>query len=412
MSFIAPEYTAKISELLKSSTLFLLERLEKNGSMYPFIDTKFDIVSGKDFGPQSEDFRQKDHIYGWVQGRGLEALAGAAEHFSNVGEEALADRISAALARLVAALEKLRNSTGRLTFCMDLQGNSRFPAVQTQNYTDLFYAKGLLAAGKHLQDAELAATGKELLDQVIESIINGSFQTDQHIFDPANRGGHAVGKFAQGPLMLALGGTALSGDRQTAERLINTILVKHLNAGRFPGLQEYDFIEAVDADGQPWREADGAIVCDPGHALEFIGLACKNLLTSSELPELAAKHFVSLFDRMFAIGFQENSGIMKSYDLSKHSPLDTNSPWWSLPEAIRAGVFLMKLFPDRKEHLSIAVEKMLKNFFTVFATQGTHGFACQTCNKNGKAIQVIPAVPDADPLYHTNLALIDSIKLN
>ena len=53
---------------------------------------------------------------------------------------------------------------------------------------------------------------------------------------------------------------------------------------------------------------------------------------------------------------------------------------------------------------------MLNNFFAIFAAQGTHGFACQTCDKNGKVIQVIPAVPDADPLYHTNLALIDIIQ--
>ena len=33
-----------------------------------------------------------------------------------------------------------------------------------------------------------------------------------------------------------------------------------------------------------------------------------------------------------------------------------------------------------------------------------------TCDKNGKVVQVIPAVPDVDPLYHTNLALIDVIQ--
>ena len=117
-----------------------------------------------------------------------------------------------------------------------------------------------------------------------------------------------------------------------------------------------------------------------------------------------------LFKKMFDLGFQDNSGIMKGYDLCRRRALDTNSPWWSLPEAIRAGVLLMKLYPAGGEELSIRVELMLKNFFTVFTAQGTHGFAVQTCDKNGKVIRVIPAVPDADPLYHTNLSLIDVIQ--
>ena len=83
MLSLPEKYTAQICELLENSTCFLLERLEKNGSVYPLIDTKFDIPTGKDFDKQ-EDFRQKDHIYGWIQGRGLEALAGSAAYFRGI----------------------------------------------------------------------------------------------------------------------------------------------------------------------------------------------------------------------------------------------------------------------------------------------------------------------------------------
>ena len=50
-------------------------------------------------------------------------------------------------------------------------------------------------------------------------------------------------------------------------------------------------------------------------------------------------------------------------------------------------------------------------FMTGFIAAGTHGFACQTRNAAGMPVKVIPAVPDADPGYHTNCSLIDVIKL-
>ena len=409
MSSLPEKYTAQICELLENSTCFLLGRLEKNGSVYPFIDTKFDIPTGKDFDKQ-EDFRQKDHIYGWIQGRGLEALAGSAAYFESTGNTVLAERADKALIRLADALETFRKSAGRLSFCMDLQGKSRFAATEAYNYTDLFYAKGLFAAGMRIKNSSLAEKGKVLLNSVISSIDARTFQSDQHIFDPANRGGHAAGKYAQGPLMIALGGTALVRDSATAIRLIEKILENHLNTGKLSGLEKYDFAEAVDAAGQPWREKDGAIICDPGHALEFVGLACKNLLQTDDFPQEIPQKLATIFKRAFDLGFQENSGIMKSFDLANRKPYDTNSPWWSLPEAIRAGVLLAKLYPAEASELSSRIEKMLNNLFTIFAAQGTHGFACQTCDKNGKVVQVIPAVPDADPLYHTNLALIDVIQ--
>ena len=75
MSSLPEKYTAQICELLENSTCFLLGRLEKNGSVYPFIDTKFDIPTGKDFDKQ-EDFRQKDHIYAGYRGVGWRLLPG------------------------------------------------------------------------------------------------------------------------------------------------------------------------------------------------------------------------------------------------------------------------------------------------------------------------------------------------
>jgi hypothetical protein len=58
-----------ILPILRNSMELIVERFEKNGPQYPFIDTKFNIVTGKDFGPNDELFRQKECIYSWIQGR-------------------------------------------------------------------------------------------------------------------------------------------------------------------------------------------------------------------------------------------------------------------------------------------------------------------------------------------------------
>src|SRR4051812_42688955 len=52
----------------------ILRRFERNKD-YPFVDTKLSLVTGKDFS-DNDPLRGKDVIYGWIQGRGLEALAG------------------------------------------------------------------------------------------------------------------------------------------------------------------------------------------------------------------------------------------------------------------------------------------------------------------------------------------------
>ena len=54
---------------------------------------------------------------------------------------------------------------------------------------------------------------------------------------------------------------------------------------------------------------------------------------------------------------------------------------------------------------------LARAFMTGFIAAGTHGFACQTRNAAGMPVKVIPAVPDADPGYHTNCSVIDVIKL-
>ena len=102
---------------------------------------------------------------------------------------------------------------------------------------------------------------------------------------------------------------------------------------------------------------------------------------------------------------------MKALDPAKGVPVNTDAPWWSLPESIRAGALLANLCPDAADELAGRVKLLTDAFFSNYIANGHYGFACQMCDVNGVPADVIPAVPDADPLYHTNLPLTDALEI-
>jgi hypothetical protein len=198
-----------LANLIRESARYMVERFENNRD-YPFIDTKFDIVSGRDFGEGDENFRQKDFIYGWIQGRGLESLAEHYAYFHAAGEVELAERLRNMAAAVLDNMERLRLANGgRIAFAMTTTGASRFPGTgEYGNYSDLFYSKGLFAAASMLELPETAAAAEKLFCAVIEDIITDRFRTDQHGFDPKNPVAFVPGKLVQGPRMIALYGLA------------------------------------------------------------------------------------------------------------------------------------------------------------------------------------------------------------
>ncbi len=414
-----------LKALIRESALYMVERFERNHD-YPFIDTKFDIVSGRDFGAGDEDFRQKDFIYGWIQGRGLESLAEHTIWFERNGETDLAMRLRNMAAKVLTAMERLRIANGgKIAFAMTPEGKSIFPDTgEYSNYSDLFYSKGLFAAAEMLNMPECAAEAENLFQKVLADIISDRFRTDQHGFDPKNPVAFVPGKLLQGPRMIALYGLArLASARletnfyiDTAADMIRYIYACHINMGKYKQLQKFDFIEAVDAGHVAWCDGE-MILCDPGHALEFVGLAGKCLLEMrrqgkhQELISESAGILPEVFKHVFDFGFQRAGGIVKSFDLVSRRAINNDMPWWSLPETVRAGMQLLKLYPEHSGGIMARVETAQRAFFTGFAAAGTHGFACQTRDRNGVPVRVIPAVPDADPGYHTNCSFIDVLNL-
>ncbi len=61
----------------------MLERYEQQPD-YPFIDMKFNTVTGTDFSVPDDpkkDVKSRNVVFGWIQGRALEALVGHVKWF-------------------------------------------------------------------------------------------------------------------------------------------------------------------------------------------------------------------------------------------------------------------------------------------------------------------------------------------
>jgi hypothetical protein len=181
----------------------------------------------------------------------------------------------------------------------------------------------------------------------------------------------------------------------------------------------HDFVEAVDSAGAPWKDGN-RILSDTGHALEFVGLAARFLLVLDRQPEktpaqedLLARcreELPAIFCQNFASGFNpEVGGICKAFDLVGRRPINTDMPWWSLPESLRAAAELLVLCPaaPQRDALLDAAARCTNGFFGRFVNPRVHNMAYQTVDAAGRPVDVIPATPDLDPGYHTGLSIID-----
>ncbi|MDD3154311.1 MAG: AGE family epimerase/isomerase [Victivallaceae bacterium] len=410
-----PEFRA----LLMRSIDTMIARFQKNGSAYLFLDTKFSASADRDFDSGDALFKRREYVYGWIQGRGLESLAEHAAWLEAAGDARRAGEVDHFLLQLGETLEDCRKKNGnRLYFAMRPDGSAITPLEsENANFTDLFYAKGLYAAALRLGKAQWRTQAESMFRRVISDIRTGKFRTDQRLFDPKNQGGFVSGKFPQGPRMIALGGLARFGwDAQAAE-FINETLTHHVNLGQWAQMERFDFVEALDREGRPWRDREG-IFCDPGHALEWIGLTGKCLPLLRGKPEYAELlgridfTLPELFRHIFDLGFQPAGGIMKCFNLTSRTAQNSDMPWWSLPETIRAGEELLHFFPSRSRGIETRVQRAVDAFLDGFVAAGSRGFACQTRDVSGNVSDCIPAVPDIDPGYHTNLSVLDVFALS
>ena len=439
-----PDYRRMTLQVLDA----ILQRSERDPDD-PFIDTKFSTITGEDFvaGEQGETlFKSRETVYAWIQGRALEALIGHA-HWLQSCTEISADirhdrveRIGRLAAQLAAALESVRErNNGRLffTFLGDgtpirfgKDGKPRPCEIPLEsNFSELFVAKGLLAAGDFFRRLDWLESGQSLLLRICRDIESGHFRGDQIPYPPVEKP-ILTSLQCQAPWMIALGAHALayrvSADPQWLERglrYLDTIMDNHLNLSQFAGLQLLDLVENLDTSGRPLDE-NGMILSSIGHVMEVVGLGTQVLLLLQKSKELAParreraiRRYQELLPRVllhhFDLGFNpEAGGICLTVDLLTRKPVNTHLPWWILPETLRAAAEVLVFSPDQPEYQQILqlLQHCSNAFLHRFVNPKVSLFAYQTRNNQGDPIDWIPATPDADPGYHTGLSVIDFLR--
>lgn len=443
----ADSLQASACEEIKSWILGNLQFvLERQYPRYPFINTKLDIASGEDFA-QADPIRGPSVIYSWIQGRGLEALAA---HGLWIGKEmpdspqgcALLEQIGSVLKYTVQSMEGARaRNGGRLPFMMDaggvglrlesgnIGGSTRGnaarslvvpapPLPEAHSFSDLFYAKGLMACADFLKSAELAEQAQLILDGVIADLHSGRFYFGQEELDPKNPVRDFSKRVPHAGHMIAIGAMTTfwrcTGDgryRDLGLEFIRWILEGYSESGSGArGFMEGDFWEFLDLEGKPWATEKGQVWSDPGHAIEFVGLALAHLAVIGVDDEALQRKLTAILFRNFSNGFS-GRGIIKSFDLAARKPINTDMPWWSLPEAMRAAA-LVASYWQKREDLVYSLQArdvfhLCRESFAKYYVCPARGFmAVQCLRADGTLSDAIPATPDADPCYHTGLSLL------
>lgn len=446
-----PVFPAEVRRELEALVLgglsFILERQRPE---YPFIDTKLDIASGIDFAAD-DPIRGPAVIYSWIQGRGLEALAEHGHWLSSgagrseTQTRTLLEQIRTVLRYTVASMEAARaRNGGRLPFMMDAQGSglrvisvdgadgfcaravAAPPLPQAHSFSDLFYAKGLMAAASFLRNDKLIYAAEALFDAVISDLKSGRFYFGQEQLDPKNPVVEVPRRFSHAGRMIAIGGlttfwrrTGREYYRDTGLEFIRWIIARHTTcAGQgWAKLLEGDFWEFTTEDIRPWRTGSGQIWSDPGHANEFVGLAFAHLLQTGVSDPALERQLCSVLLRNFSNGFAASRlGIVKSFDLSARLPINTDMPWWSLPETMRAAALAANAAAKQGDTRRLTQAQRVFNdcwqSFRKHYVRPERGFmAVQCLDQAGGVSGAIPATPDADPCYHTGLSLLGCLRL-
>lgn len=411
-------YLTTMREIIVDTMTLIIER-QKMRPDYGWIDLKLDAITGKDYFDIS-GIRDSNHIYSWIQGRGIETIAAHVAFFKRIPElkdfdlepvialgKSVADRLMA---------ERERNQ-GHIYFYV---GGEAQPASTAFTMSDLFCARGLYAYYHSFGDEAKAREAKTYLKDVIRAVLTDNLYSDQQSFHASQYKEASAELRRFGSRMICLGAVTLllklEEDQEALlwrEELIETVLTLYWNKDkRWSTLPEDLLVEWIDANDQPARDEEGRIVIDAGHSVELVGLWAQAQATTGIDVE-KARIMEKLLRANLEAGYHEVGGIAKKVDAEALEVLHPSLPWWSLPEALRAIALTEKLLdnPQWSQWSLLWFDKCFKAFDKNYYRPSACKIALQTIDTDGKPMDVIPATPDLDPGYHTGLALIDSYEV-
>jgi hypothetical protein len=380
----------------RGTLAWMLDRPRQHGA---FVDTKMNSITLADYG-EADGWRGPRFTYGWIQGRGLEALSTHAAFFAHE-ESRLAARLDEAGRTLYRAMADLYDRHGGAFFTYDegltpvIPGEGGQPVPQELGsdfftYSDAFVLKGLIAGATR---CDLAGRPRwlERLVAVITAIEEGRFIMEERHPLTAETAARQEPEF--GPRMILMGAAGLLAwldlRREAAfgDRFIAHVLDRHWDR----------------EDSGLIRDVEGGDRCNVGHAIELAGFAMEYLPADADRGIVAA--FAEIAVTSFEKGFL-GPGLCLQLSASTGEALSPYFPWWSLPEAIRAASLV---YVRTRDPRMLAVWKRAHEAFFNDYWRGDPPVAYQTCDRNGP-IDYVPATPDLDPGYHTGLSLLGAIK--
>ena len=377
---------------------WMLDRPLLNGA---FLNTKLNSITLLDYA-DSDGWRGPGVTFGWIQGRGLEALVTHARFFKSEDPD-LAARLDAAARLLYPALSSLFARDGHAYFAYDAalapvfadaagELHPQKPAGDVWTFSDIFVLKGLIAASARFAPEDTARHVAALM-QVVRAIEEGRFVSDER--QPLDAAALAAERGDFGPRMIMLGAAALLRD------------VGEGDAAAF-GFRFIDHVLATNMIREGQRagvlaDKPGDDVCNPGHAIEFAGFGLDLLPPDADAALVSALQGVMLAS--FDLGFTP-PGLRLKVSLATGEALAPTFPWWSLPEAVRAAALAWE---RTRDPAALAAWRKAHDAFFAHYWRGEPPIAYQTRTLDG-AVDFVPATPDLDPGYHTGLSFLGAIK--
>lgn len=381
---------------INAATLgWMLDRPRLAGA---WLNTKLNPLTLADYGP-ADGLRGPDFLFGWIQGRGLEALVTHAAFFEATQPD-LAARLDTAAQDLYAALDALVTEQGHAYFCYDKAltpirrlepggWTRQSTPADIYTYSDAFVAKGLVAAA-----ARFGLPGLEnhlaYLTAVITAIEEGRFQLDEHAPLAAQTIAAQPDDF--GPRMILLGAAGMLRRSGLAARTAYaTRFIEHVLANHY------------DAASSLLRNTPDGDTSNVGHGIEFAGFALDHLGAdaSPELLEILTRILCASFETGYA-----PPGVALTVSVSTGQRTSPYCPWWTLPETIRTAALLYELTGS---DAVLSVWRTAHEAFFAHYWRETPPIAYQ-CRTADGPIDYVPATPDLDPGYHTGLSLLAAIS--
>jgi len=381
-------------------------QLARMDPMSPLINTKLNSVTLQDYC-EKDDLRGPGFVYGWIQGRGLEAMVLHAEYFSMLDPD-LSQQLQDKVFTLYTWLNTQFSAEQQAHFCYNaklepicsVDSSGKTPQRRDKGiatYSDLFVVKGLIAAAAMYFPHELPEHLRALesiidaIDQKRFILSESSHITESSLLEQPDD---------YGPKMIALGAASLlhrlnlSAQDSFSLRYIESIIDHHL-----------------DASSGLLRTAIGSEVCNIGHCMEFAGFSFETHTNALD-PDLASR-LIGLIVGTFNHGYN-GIGLALYLNLASMEPLSDVCPWWSLPETIRA-TSLAYEYCNSNHRMKIRGPELMRiwqrseqAFFDSY-WRADPPIAYQSLGSDGP-LDYVPATPDLDPGYHTGLSLLAAIE--